>query len=885
MIPLTRAAAQRAVAAAALIGAGALGGCEPVAPSTDVLFTGCYDVTMDAVCQVRHPATLTAWFARGAEPVRVDGRTVEPPAITRTQIDGGERMTLNVPRDARRVELGRGLSLAIAQAPRHPELAATGDLDERAALDRLEALAQREALAADAYSALARRHLGAGRLDDGMRALRLARDAYRQRGLWLSAMYESSTLSYHLLHRQRDFSGAAAELEHAERSGIVSADERYFLAYHRALIAFNSGDARRALRQLEAAATLTRRLGWTRRQAHVDQILAVQLQMLGRRRDATRLLADWSADQLDATTPCERAMLVNNRGWSTLLEREAVEAAADPTDELERARRDADEHCPVSEQANVRINLALAALQRNDTQTAQRYLDESRAGGGLNEPRLVNWAHIVEARIAHRLGDVDRALALYATLATRSADEGAFAMQWRATVGRARALVTAGRIDDALRSFDAARALVSGQIERIPLTEGRESFLAQHDAAWREHVALLLRSGADDTAFQIVRDAKRQTRQGLRLDQKLLAMDAEALGRWHDAVGAYRRSRDALSETAARRRVAPSDQLARLADRQTQQRRATEAQLDAVFALATAASPPRVGPPDPDALTVAFVRLPTRWAVFATQDGVLTIHTLECETTDRGALADCLIAPLQPAILDARALHILAGDDDAALDLAAARLNGQPLIDHLPLRHRLDLPALAEATPSRRALVIADPDGSLTGARQEARAVTGLLRRDAWQLGPTQHISSAAALHEALAGASLFHFAGHARRAGVLGWDSALDLADGRSFRVGDILALDRVPRFVFLSGCDTGAQTQDQSATGTGLGEAFLMRGAQWVIATTRPVRDDTAQRLSTKFYAHWNNGKSPDDALRRAQLDVRERGGDWAAFRLLTR
>jgi len=71
------------------------------------------------------------------------------------------------------------------------------------------------------------------------------------------------------------------------------------------------------------------------------------------------------------------------------------------------------------------------------------------------------------------------------------------------------------------------------------------------------------------------------------------------------------------------------------------------------------------------------------------------------------------------------------------------------------------------------------------------------------------------------------------------------------------------------------------------GLAQAFLSRGAETVVASTRPVTDDTAAALMRAFYRIHASGQPAAVALQRAQLGVRDADGraDWPALRVLER
>ena len=186
------------------------------------------------------------------------------------------------------------------------------------------------------------------------------------------------------------------------------------------------------------------------------------------------------------------------------------------------------------------------------------------------------------------------------------------------------------------------------------------------------------------------------------------------------------------------------------------------------------------------------------------------------------------------------------------------------------------------------ALIVGDPRGDLPAARREARAVETVLgSAGRWRLERRDGANARdAEVRGLLARADLFHFAGHAEFTGRGGWDSALPLADSAGLTIADILALERTPRWAVLSGCETGRSSR-KAGESLGLAQAFLIRGSQAVVATSRPVSDQASALLVEGFYRQWSAGVTPATALQQAQMALRrsDAAADWSAFRLLER
>jgi CHAT domain-containing protein len=92
----------------------------------------------------------------------------------------------------------------------------------------------------------------------------------------------------------------------------------------------------------------------------------------------------------------------------------------------------------------------------------------------------------------------------------------------------------------------------------------------------------------------------------------------------------------------------------------------------------------------------------------------------------------------------------------------------------------------------------------------------------------------------------------------------------------------------VTLSACETGLGKELGGEGLMGLTRAFQYAGARSVLASLWSVGDESTAELMTRFYRHLRAGKTKDDALRTAQLElIRTRGRTshpfhWGAFQL---
>ena len=91
----------------------------------------------------------------------------------------------------------------------------------------------------------------------------------------------------------------------------------------------------------------------------------------------------------------------------------------------------------------------------------------------------------------------------------------------------------------------------------------------------------------------------------------------------------------------------------------------------------------------------------------------------------------------------------------------------------------------------------------------------------------------------------------------------------------------------VTLSACESGLGKEMGGEGLIGLTRAFQYAGARSVLASLWKVEDESTAELMKRFYGYLKAGKTKDEALRLAQLDLIQSPNysapqDWAAFQL---
>jgi CHAT domain-containing protein len=132
------------------------------------------------------------------------------------------------------------------------------------------------------------------------------------------------------------------------------------------------------------------------------------------------------------------------------------------------------------------------------------------------------------------------------------------------------------------------------------------------------------------------------------------------------------------------------------------------------------------------------------------------------------------------------------------------------------------------------------------------------------------------------AAADVLHLACHGQFRADSPWFSALQLADG-PLTLREAAGLPLAGRTVVLSACETGLSRIAPGDELVGLVRGFLAAGAPTVLSTLWTVDDSTTASLMRTFYARLLAGRPAREALREAQVLLREEHPHpyhWAPF-----
>ena len=891
-------------AAAAAVALPLATGCKRPAPlrgaepAPVVTLVGCARVLAGPVCVVDASRTAHLLVDEPQREVRVlvDGARVD------ARPDGASgRHALTVPPGARELGVSRADGSGAAA---HVAIATTADpawlVDARAlrrsgdldgALARVAVgLAGEAADHARALGLRGRIALSRGDFASAEADLRSAIDEGRRLG-WISDPAEDAfALAYLLAECRHRAADADAVLDAAAARLDAYPEGRARLAFQRAVAARARGDGRAAITGFAQAEALAAAIGLTSTVRNAREARAALLHSFGRHGEAREALLAIERDDGDRASPCDRLALTNNVAE---IERASLGLSggagdvADVVRRLEEARRLASTSCP-DPRREVIVLTALAPIvaARGEVRRARSLVARARAilPERMSEP--ASWVEEAEGRVALAAGAPREALAAFEREAQLARAIALPYSAWSAAMGEAEALTALGATARAEAAYARADRAAEDASLTVPLGDGRASFLAERDAAARARIVLLLERGDARGALAVARASQRRLIASLVTAERIRSLTGEARARWDAAIAAYRRDRAAMDASAAHDWALASTSLTAVRAGREQARADLRASLDASLAAVRGVVPSQPlpeGDEDPGALLVVLHPLPRGWAVLVRDPAGVRASRVDALPSDPAALADALFARHAAAFRAAKRVRVAASGEGRRIDVHALPFEGAALGRERVVEYVLDGDV---GVPTRgggwSALVVADPTEELAAAN---RGGTALARRLEAVLPVRALVGAAAttsAVMPAVARADLFVFAGHAAVGGHEGLDTALSLAAGGRLTAADVLALERAPREVVLTACETARTGGDFAAPGLALSDAFAAAGSRMVIAATRAVADADADALATALFA---NGFAPGwdaaAALRDAQRAVAARGGDWAAFR----
>ena len=869
----------------------------PTPAPLEVRFAGCTEVTRGPVCRLAQTSTVTL-FAPDHPPsaLHVVGAKVLPRS--------GSEPYLRVRLEPSSTQLsvlsdGRSFPLPIARLEIHPSITRADRLMRAGKLKAADQIIERYlevaegAQLARATGLAARVQLRQGELSKAERLFEAAIALDRRFGL-ISAEYQDRfALTYVRAYIGRDFGAADRLLSPLNALANQYPEGEAKRPYYAGLVALQTGAIAEASRSYARALQGATELNLRRQRIDARFVLVRLLRNLGRLSEAQTLLLEFSPAQVADDPPCLAAERLYNAAAHQLLLNQARQAAAseDLKAKLQTAAQTFRNRCQKpATQAMAAVDLASLLIDEGALVEATSWLDQAQTQAAAY-PATQLLILRERARLAEAQGPRAQAEAAWSRVGAWARRLGDVAGQRWAAQARGRMAMASADWAAATKAFAQATELIEAQLAEIPFGEGRESFLAAHEALARAHVLALMRQARHPEAFEVARRSRARPLRALAWTGQVDRLPTKSRALWHARLVAYRKARQQTDAWHAEQ--PPPWTLTRRAYRIYQARateldREVEERLqDALRVLgqtpSSALPPLKLGPHD---RALLLFELDTGWLSFLATSDELRVATTT--TSAPRPAAEALLTAHGAQLQTGRRFIVLPAGRMAQVDLHALPLNGEPLLSLGPVVYGLDIATRTSSIATQGGLVVAaDPDGALRSVAADAELARSRLSKDR---PPVRMLSGPPARHPAVLRSlrqtppHTFHFSGHAKSSGRDGWQAGLLLADRSWLTASDVLTLPVGPRVSILAGCETSGLARAGTVYGLGLAEALLLVGGETVISTSRPVQDAHGAALVRALYGQaWTS--DPEQSLRQAQLELRASGSqvDWAAFRVL--
>lgn len=855
----------------------------PLLPAPTVEMIGCLERRVGPVCEVTpSKSAVTVWVDtpnRNRLSLRVDDRQL--PLGPTTPVQGGLRFEVTPPEGVLAIEVKghQPYRVRFAAHPPGPDLGAVAKLRHAGDLDAADALLDRIVATGTVAGALgqrARNWMARGENERARKAFEGSIREHERGGRVKSLVADLGALNHLLVERgfpPRDAKAALANLE------VLARDDTWAsLWYHygATTLAVRWRDPRAGLRHVRTAIALNDRLG--RSVIDLRQYQIFLLRLMGRWRELAEELERLRLHLADATlSACQRAQVLNNLGWHTLLGRQQAPDlfGGKKLDELRESATLYRTKCPMPHRRfNAELNAGWAALFEGNIDGAREHLDAAQAA--VAQPDVtsrLNLEHLTAAWLA-RTASPERGVESYARLGRLAQELQALDIEWQAHLGRGESEEARGDLGAAAAAYRDAQAALQGWARRVPLGEGRDTLLAKREDSAIALVETLSRLGRGEAAIAAMRDIIRGNAAWAR------QRSAWREGGTNDAVERLqvevRRARADLDAALERAWTLPASALPEVerstAAKVLKARRA----LDALFQHADSSplAPLRVRPGE--ALVFAHPGRTGMHAWVQKDDGLTYVATA---STAAG------LASLGEALVGAERVRIYAHPGLLALPWDTIDIDGSPLFRRAVIVFHADLgPPPPVKQPTHTALIVADPTGELPTATAEAQRVAASLEARGFAVETLKTEVTVSRLSAALRRRpALLHYSGHGLRLGLDGLDGGFPLGGERRFEVVDVLSLGGGPRHVVLAACDLGSR--DTAAFS--MAQAFLVEGAEVVVAAVRPVDDAHTSRWVDAFYESLETQEDWGRALRAARVSLADAETPWdaSAFRVWVR
>lgn len=841
-------------------------------PELPVAVAGCVALSEDGRC-LQLPSkqqTIHLWLPGLHDPdlvdvTMIDGELFNPAAFDQVHEHDGVWITIPSPKPGK-IQIDhqghRPFVLVVEEASQlYEETALAGQFDAVLPLD------ERENFLLECW--LSRVQLGAGTLDLPATIDRLRTRAEQVGDTRCFSDFMLILVDAAIAESQLD--QAALYLADIRASAPIDLITQINVEYYSAVHAQEMGLRSEARLHFQRALRWAQQVGRAREESSILIAYALLLEWMGRFDEAYQM----GKRAMESAPPQTQREVRFSKSWLDVQQRERDPSTPDPIAELRTlvAEYEAPDAADPNRAAIARLNLAVALVQSGQHDLAAREL--AKVDTTQIEFRQLLYFHLTESRIlleAGNFGPAREKLASAVELAQQILDRE---FELELLEVRAELEIREGNLQAALAAFQDAEYLADELALEIPANAGRSNFSNTITRSRARHIELALENGDLERALCTAVGARSRHLRTLvsGIDpsdskyEKALADYSSAVRTLEYMVQNARK----LSQHAQKLRE-PEIEWQRIAVRENRNR---------VMALRERHNLPTwrcssVRPADANvALLVGYPSSDQKhWRFMLDRATQIHVHAVPNEGGPENVATQAIEHfASQGKIEGAHTLVVVPLGDLLTVNFQMLEFLDQP--DAPRVHHGLGLGFDFPSESGDHAAVIGNaPD--LPELDDELQDVRQALESQSWTLSG-QWDFTAPEEHQP----RLLHYGGHAKHAGLSGWDSYLELPGG-ALTVEELLLNRRAPQLVVLSACSTGAVDVSVLDGGMNVATAMLLSGAQLVIAADRDVDDQEARALAQALYRALPKRELVDaDAMVTALTDIQRENDQFRAWR----
>ncbi|MFV8755251.1 CHAT domain-containing protein [Nannocystaceae bacterium ST9] len=687
--------------------------------------------------------------------------------------------------------------------------------------------------------------------------------------------------AYVLLFEQPDFNAAEVALASAEAVAPLDFKTATGVRYLRGVFDHRIGKLDESLEAFEESARLAALVGDDEQFMASATMQAVSLARLGRLREAEAVAASLEQRFGDQGGTLVRDVRFD-LAWIALLRRELDDKAPDPSAMLRELVADYTRSENFAYAARARLHLVLALLQSQETMEAQREFEQIDHAELDGHSRV--WYELAGFELAKVAGR-QRAAKIRLERADFYADlthdgEHHFRI-WAARGALAR---TQGDRRTASDAFHRASEIADELALAVPGSSGRSMMVTTHLRADAELIDLLIESNADEDAVCAAVGVRARHLRGVwaRLRPPLSPDDQRE---YQTLLGLHRAQLKGIDHRLEGAWALPGPELELLHDELEQEGERADELLRGATALLEHEAPnwscERIKPKQVGAavLTMAPSASQGRWwfmlwrrDVFGTSTTIVDVVDVE-DPTERAAQA---MALLGPTLADVDHLVVIPVGELTSVDFHVLALAPGLAPSMSSIVYSLGFGDAGRRMNAGSEACVVAGSSDLAAVSKEIQEVEAGLAALGWPINsswmPTGDDQPL-----------LLHYAGHGYHTGDVAWDSYIEIPGYGRLNAAQIVAAQRSPNLVVLGACSTGAQDPEALDGGMNLAVAFVLAGAELVLAPSGPVDDQTALSLSRRLYSTLRGRDAPAfiEALTLAQREQLASDGGGAGPR----